>query len=64
MKFRIRKYTKEFWDLIMIWNKAPNDYRVNEMYDALEYCEQIMFDYHKEFKQNAINKKKIIWKTK
>jgi hypothetical protein len=64
MKFVTRKFSKEFWDLIILWNKAPNDSGVNSMYEALEEWEQINFDYHKMWKQNAINKKKTIWKTK
>jgi hypothetical protein len=64
MKFVTRKFSKEFWDLITLWNVKPNDSRVNSMYEALEEWEQIVFDYNKEFKQNAINKKKTICKTK
>jgi len=66
MKFVTRKFSKEFWDMIILWNKTPDDDRINSMYNALEEWEQVNFDYHKMWKQNAINvnKKKTIWKTK
>jgi hypothetical protein len=57
MKFVTRKFSKEFWDIIILWNKTPDDDRIKSMYDALEEWEQVNFDYHKMWKQNAINKK-------
>jgi hypothetical protein len=58
MKFVTRKFSKGFWELIMIWNKEPNDNTINSMYNSLEEWEQRVFDYHKEWTQNAINKRK------
>jgi hypothetical protein len=58
MKFVTRKFSKEFWEMIILWNKESNDNRINSMYNSLEQWEQIVFDYHKEWKHNAINKRK------
>ena len=65
MKFRTRKFSKEFWDMIILWNKTPDDDRIKSMYDALEEWEQVNFDYHKMWKENAIEhiKNKTIWKN-
>jgi hypothetical protein len=51
--------------MIILWNKTPDDIRIKSMYDALEEWEQVHFDYHKQFKQNAIEriKNKTIWKN-
>ena len=64
MKFRTSKYSKDFWDLIILWNKSPDDNRIQSMYDNLEDYEKWVFDYHKEFKQNAIERieNKTKWK--
>jgi hypothetical protein len=59
MKFVTRKFSKGFWDMIILWNKTPDDIRIKSMYDALEEWEQLNFDYHKQFKQNAIERIKI-----
>ena len=65
MKFVTRKFSKEFWDMIILWNKTPDDDRIKSMYDALEEWEQVNFDYHKMWKENAIEhiKNKTIWKN-
>lgn len=65
MKFRTSKYSNDFWQLITLWNKNPDDNRIQSMYDSLEDWEKRMFDYNKEFKQNAIEriKNKTIWKN-
>ena len=58
MKFVTRKFSKEFWEMIILWNTSPNDNRIKSMYDALEQWEQTTFDYHTMWKENAINKRK------
>ncbi len=65
MKFRTSKYSNDFWQLITLWNKNPDDNRIQSMYYNLEDWEKRMFDYNKEFKQNAIEriKNKTIWKN-
>jgi ABC-type transporter lipoprotein component MlaA len=65
MKFRTSKYSNNFWEIIILWNKSPDDNRIQSMYDNLEDWEKTMFDYNKEFKQNAIEriKNKTIWKN-